>query len=507
MTPVSRPPPHCGKAARVFPQSLHFRLTDWDFDQNRYAYARMHRPFQTAVIATACLAALGYGLRRETGQPPIIALAFASDDVTRPDAPVLRNKTTTRTENQRRHMNRLYDKMDEDFYDSRLAPLLFDGFLAPAQQATEHLQFGAGSPTASEILAGRTALSSLARKLDFDSAAGTFPAQSRSSAAPISIWLAGNHADLENRITGSGYDPGLSGDTISIDSGVDYLIDDGLVLGLGLGWGSTVGESSTRGLRYQENNLALSPYFVSRVTDWFNLRGSLTLGQSTIRQSEIGSMPDNLHYADRLDSTLMSNTIGFGSDYEFDDIPLRIQLDGDIITAREYVDGARATDGGLIPGSTATTQVFDTSLEARYRFAFGDHHITPFAGQEETVSLLNQDYGRSGSTRYYAGSDYTYDPLNFDLSIQGFRDIATGVDDITGIRSEFSLMHDVARSSMTLRPFIDIESTNLYLDTGGGITQQWGSFPGSVSFELRRKLTYEITQGNYSGLLTIDVPF
>ena len=467
----------------------------------------MHRRFQAAVIATVCLAAVTYVLRREISQPPIIPQAFARDDAARPDAPVLRNKTTTRTANQQRHMNRLYDKMDEDLYDSRVAPLLFDGFLSPPQQATEHLQFGMGTPTPSEILAGRNALSSLARKLDLDSAAGTFPTQSRSVHAPISIWLAGNHSELENRITGSGYDPGLSGDTISIDSGVDYLIDDGLVLGIGVGWGSTVGESSTRQLGYRENNLALSPYFVSRVTDWFNLRGSISLGQSTIRQSLIGSVPDNLRYAERLDSTSISNSIGFGTDYEFGAVPLRIQLDGDITTAREYVDAARATSGGLVPGSIATTQLFDASVEARYRLGFGNHEIIPFAGQDETISLLNQNYGRSGSTRYYAGADYAYDPLSFDLSIQGFRDIATGSEDITGIRSEFSLIHDVAQSSMTLEPFISIESTNLYLDTGGGITQQWGSFPASVSFELRRKLSYEVSHGNYTGFLTIDVPF
>lgn len=467
----------------------------------------MHRPFQTAVIATICLAAVTYVLRRETNQPPIIPQAFARDDVARPDAPVLRNETTTRMQNQRRHMNRLYDKMDEDFYDSRLAPLLSESFLAPPQQATEHLQFGSGTPTASEILAGRSALSSLAGRIDFDSAAGTFPTQSRSARAPISIWLAGNHAELENRITGSGYDPGLSGDTLSIDSGVDYLIDDGLVIGMGVGWGSTVGESSSRQLRYRENNLALSPYFVSRVTDWFNLRGSISLGQSTIDQSPIGSVPDNLHYAETLDSTNISNSIGFGTDYEFATLPLRIQIDGDMITAREYIDAASATNGGLVPGSVATTQLFDASIEARYRLSIGKHRIIPFAGQEETISLLNQNYGRSGSTRYYAGTDYAYDPLNFDLSIQGFHDIATGAEDITGIRSEFSLIHDVARSSMTLEPFVSIESTNLYLDTGGGITQQWGRSPASVSFELRRKLTYEVSHGDYTGLISIDVPF
>lgn len=467
----------------------------------------MHRRFQTAVIATACLAAITYALYRETRQPPIIAQAFARDDAARPDAPVLRNKTTTRTENQRRHMNRLYDKMDDDLYDSRLAPLLSESFLSPPQQATENLQFGMGTPTPSEILAGRAALSSLARRIDFDSAAGTFPTQSRNVRVPISIWLAGNHSALENRITGSGYDPGLSGDTISLDSGVDYLVDDGLVLGMGIGWGSTVGESSTRQLRYRENNLALSPYFVSRITDWFNLRGSISLGQSTISQSPTGLVPDNLDYAETLDSTSISNSIGFGTDYEFGAVPLRIQLEGDMVTAREYIDAARATDGGLLPGNIATTRLFDTSVEARYRLGFGNHKIIPFAGQEQTISLLNQDYGRSGSRRYYAGSDYAYDPLNFDLSVQGFRDIATGQQDITGIRTEFSLTHDVVRSSMMLEPFVSIESTNLYLDTGGGITQQWSRFPASVSFELRRKLTYEVQHGDYTGLLSIDVPF
>ena len=47
-------------------------------------------------------------------------------------------------------------------------------------------------------------------------------------------------------------------------------------------------------------------------------------------------------------------------------------------------------------------RVLDTdpaSVEARYRLGFGNHEIIPFAGQDETISLLNQNYGRSGSTR------------------------------------------------------------------------------------------------------------
>jgi len=63
------------------------------------------------------------------------------------------------------------------------------------------------------------------------------------------------------------------------------------------------------------------------------------------------------------------------------------------------------------------------------------------------------------------------------------------------------------QSQVTLQPFVSIESTNRYLDTGGGVTQEWGRFPGQLRFEVRRKLTYEIPRGNYTGLLSIDVPF
>ncbi|MFV1851438.1 MAG: autotransporter domain-containing protein [Thalassospira sp.] len=466
----------------------------------------MHRHTKTILAATVCVATAAiYASRGVT--PNIITLAFAEDDGVGPAPPILRSETLNRANNRRRHMNRLYDKMDKDIYDSTLAPLLFDGFIPPAEQATENLQFGSGVTTPSEVFGGRAALSSLARKIDFDSAAGTFPTQSRTVRVPISIWVVGNQADLENRVTGSGYDPGLSGDTVSIDSGVDYLVGDGLVLGLGAGWGSTLGESSKHQLRYRESNFALSPYFVARVTDWLNLRGSVSLGKSTIRQSAIGTVPNDLPYAETIESTTLSNSIGFGSEYEFGVVPLSLSLEGDMITAREYLGDGRATDGGLIAGSTATTRLFDAALEARYRLSFGNHRIIPFAGQEETISLLNQNYGRSGSTRYYVGSDYAYDPLNFDLSIQGFRDLATGSDPVEGVRSEFSLSRDMFQSQLTLQPFVSIESTNRYLDTGGGVTQEWGHFPGQLRFEVRRKLTYEIPRGNYTGLLSIDVPF
>ena len=466
----------------------------------------MHWHLKTALAATVCIATAA--LYHYRGQlPRFVTLAFAGETGARPDSVILRSETLNRADNRRRHMNRLYNKMDNDLYESTISPLLFDDFVDPADETSSSLYLDTDENPTVEVFGGRAALKSLAGKIDFDSAAGTFPTQSRTVRVPISIWVVGNHTDLENRITRSGYDPGLSGDSVSIDSGVDYLVDEGLVVGLGVGWGNTLGESGSRQLRYRESNLALSPYFVARMTDWLNLRGSLSFGKSMISQSAIESPPVNIRYAESLESSTISNSIGFASKYDFGGLPFSLQLDGDMITAHEYLEAARATDGSMIAANTATTRLFDAALEARYRFDLGNHRITPFAGQEETISLLNQDYGRSRSTRYYGGSDYRYDPLNLDLSLTGFREMATDSQPLEGIRSELALTRDLPHSYVTLQPYVTVESTNLYLDTGGGITQSWGAMPGQLSFEVRRKFTYEVRHSDYTGLLTIDFPF
>ena len=466
----------------------------------------MNRHLKTALTASVCIATAALYYHRGIF-PRFMTLALASENNARPDPVILHSETLNRADNRRRHMNRLYDKMDNDLYESTLSPLLFDDFVDPVNEASPSLYLGTGNDPTVEVFGGRAALSSLARKIDFDSAAGTFPTQSRSVRVPISIWVVGNHTDLENRITRSGYDPGISGDSVSIDSGVDYLLDDGLVIGLGIGWSNTLGETGARQLRYRESNLAVSPYFVARMTDWLNLRGSLSIGKSMIRQSAIEAPPTSMRYAENLESRTFSNSIGFASKYEFGGLPLSVQLDGDMITAHEYIDAARAADGGVVGANTAKTRLFDAALEARYQLDFGPHRIIPFAGQEETISLLNQNYGRSGSTRYYGGSDYRYDPLGFDLSITGFREVANSSQPLEGIRSELALTRDLPQSYVTLQPFVTVETTNLYLDTGGGITQSWATLPGQLSFEVRRKFTYEVQHSDYTGLLTIDFPF
>ncbi len=466
----------------------------------------MHRHLKTALAATVCIATAALYYHRGV-LPRMISLAFAGDGGARPDSLILRSETLNRADNRRRHMNRLYDKIDNDLYESTISPLLFDDFVDPADETSPSLYLDTNTDPSVEVFGGRAALTSLARRIDFDSAAGTFPMQSRTVRVPISIWVVGNHTDLENRITRAGYDPGLSGDSVSIDSGVDYLLDDGLVVGLGIGWGNTLGETGSRQLRYRESNLAVSPYFVARMTDWLNLRGSLSFGKSMISQSAIASPPSDVPYAESLESNTFSNSIGFASKYDFGGLPVSLQLDGDMITAHEYIGSARATDGSTITAKTATTRLFDAALEARYDLDLGRHKITPFAGQEETISLLNQNYGRSGSTRYYGGSEYRYDPLKFDLSITGFREVATDGEPLEGIRSEIALTRDLPQSYVTLQPFLMVESTNMYLDTGGGITQNWGAIPGQLSFEVRRKFTYEVRHSDYSGLLTIDFPF
>ena len=466
----------------------------------------MNRPLPIVLIASVCVAATSLYLHRGL-LPNFVPLAFAGDDSARPDTPILRSETMNRANNRRRHMNRLYEKMDKDIYDSTLGPLLLDDSISEEDQPGTALELGTGDDATLEAFGGRAALRSLARKLDFDSAAGTFPTQSRTANVPLSIWVVGNQTDLENQISGRGYDPGLSGDTVSIDSGVDYLVDDGLVLGLGISWGNTDGETGARQLRYSENNFAVSPYFVARMTDWLNLRGSFSFGQSTIDQSAIGTGPDSLRYAETLESSTVSNSIGLGAHYEFGAIPLTIQLDGDMITAREYIDAAKANDGSNIAASIATTRLFDAQAQARYRIALGEHSIIPFAGQQETIALMNQDYGRSGSTRYFVGSEYAYDPLNFGLSLQGFRELGSDADPLEGVRSEVSLSSDLPQGYGTLSPYLSAEQTNLYLETGGGITHDWGGIPGQLSLEVRRKFTYDIHHSDYSGLMTVDFNF
>lgn len=471
--------------------------------------SHMHRSLPTVLIASVYLVSTSLYLHRSL-LPDFVSLAFAGNEGARPDTPILRSETLNRANNRRRHMNRLYDKMDDDLYDSTLGPLLLDNTTPAENQPATALELGTGDSATLEAFGGRAALRSLARKLDFDSAAGTFPTQSRTANVPLSIWVLGNQIDLENQISGTGYDPGLSGDTVSIDSGVDYLVNDGLVLGLGISWGSTDGEALARQLRYSESNLAVSPYFVARMTDWLNLRGSFSFGQSTIDQSAIGTVPDTVRYAETLESSTISNSIGLGAHYEFGNLPLTIQLDGDMITARKYLKAARTTDGSMMTENTAATRLLDAQAEARYRITLGelDHHrIIPFAGQQETIALMNQNFGRRGSTRYFVGSEYSYDPLNFGLSLQGFREMATDAELLEGIRSEVSLSHHLPQGYGTLSPYVSAEQTNAYLETGGGFTHDWGAFPGQISVELRRKFTYEIHHSTYSGLVTMDFTF
>ena len=177
------------------------------------------------------------------------------------------------------------------------------------------------------------------------------------------------------------------------------------------------------------------------------------------------------------------------------------------MAARPDRPGAKANDGSNIAASIATTRLFDAQAQARYRIALGEHSIIPFAGQQETIALMNQDYGRSGSTRYFVGSEYAYDPLNFGLSLQGFRELGSDADPLEGVRSEVSLSSDLPQGYGTLSPYLSAEQTNLYLETGGGITHDWGGIPGQLSLEVRRKFTYDIHHSDYSGLMTVDFNF
>ncbi|MET4732205.1 hypothetical protein ABIE64_000905 [Thalassospira sp. MBR-102] len=456
-----------------------------------------------AISACLAFAMLGLLLRHE-----IVPNANAEDDGSgRPDAPILRSETLNRAANQQRHIDRLYDKMENDLLGSTIGPLFLDDSVPAPEQPPNALALGTGNATTIETFGGRSALASIAKKLDFDTANGTFPNQTRRGASPISLWVHGSQTDIENRVTDTGYNPNLSGDVISIDTGVDYLVDDSLIIGLGVGWGSTLSEAAARQVLYRENNVTFSPYFVSRMTEWLNIRGSVGMGTSTITQSAIDGGPDDLSYAENLESSTLSSSIGFGTEYDLGFLPVTVSLDGDIITAREEFESARGADGSLIPARTALTQLFDSTAEARYNLVLGDHRLVPFAGQDQTITLMNQGYGRSTNRRYFAGSEYAYDPWNFGLSLEGFREFAPNTDPLEGVRSELSLSSELPYGYGILSPYVTSENTSTYSQLGGGITHDWGGIPGQMSLEVQRKLTFATEHNNLSGLMTIHFDF
>lgn len=88
----------------------------------------MHRHLKTALAATVCIATAALYYHRGV-LPRMISLAFAGDGGARPDSLILRSETLNRADNRRRHMNRLYDKIDNDLYESTISPLLFDDFV------------------------------------------------------------------------------------------------------------------------------------------------------------------------------------------------------------------------------------------------------------------------------------------------------------------------------------------------------------------------------------------
>ncbi|WP_339860944.1 hypothetical protein [Thalassospira alkalitolerans] len=464
----------------------------------------MKRRTYISLVIAACLAIaiLAPFSRRE-----IVPNANAGNGDSRPDAPILRSETLNRTGNQKRHIDRLYQKMETDIVGSMLEPLFLDDSIPPSEQPPNALALGTGDATTIETFGGRSALASIARKLDFDSANGTFPNQSRRRATPISIWLHGSQADIENRVSETGYNPGLSGDVISIDTGVDYLVDDSLIVGLGIGWGSVLSEVAARQVLYRENNVTFSPYFVSRMTEWLNIRGSLGIGSSTIAQSAINGGANDLNYAESLDSATLSSSIGFGAEYDLGFVPVTLSIDGDMITAREKFETARAADGTMVPARTALSQLFDTTAEARYDLVLGDHRLVPFAGQDQTVTLMNQGYGRSTNRRYFAGSEYTYDPWQFGVSVEGFREFPPNVAPLEGIRSEITLQSELPYGYGVLSPYVNGETTGTYLQMAGGITHDWGTIPGQMSIEFQRKLTFATEHNNLSGLLTVHFDF
>lgn len=496
---------HCDINACLSPHYPHFYATGLQgiVKQAIWLTVKNRSYILTAIAACLALVMLAILLRHE-----IAPTASAEDDgPNRLDAPILRSETINRSANQQRHINRLYDKMEKDLVGSIIGPLFLDNSIPAPAQPPNALALGTGDATTIETFGGRSALASIAKKLDFDTANGTFPNQARRGATPISLWVHGSQTDIENRVTDTGYNPNLSGDVISIDTGVDYLVDDSLIIGLGVGWGNTLSEAAARQVLYRENNVTFSPYFVSRMTKWLNIRGSIGIGSSTITQSALNGGSDDLGYAENLESSTLSSSIGFGMNYDLDFLPVTLRLDGDIITAREEFDSARAVDGSLIPARTAWNRIFDSTAEARYRLVLGDHHLVPFAGLDQTVTLMNQGYGRATNRRYFAGTEYAYDPWQIGMSVEGFREFSPNSDTVNGLRSELSLRSELPYGYGVLSPYVTSENTSTYLQMGGGITHNWGTIPGQMSLEVQRKLTFETEHNNLSGLMTIHFDF
>lgn len=455
-------------------------------------------------LGTVCVAATGLFSGSGLIRIDVAARAAENTPPRRSEAPILRSETLGQQENRQRHMNRLYQHLDSDFVTTTLRPL----FLDPTAQA-EDMPPGAlamGTDIAREIEShsGREALVAIAERLDFDSAGGTFPTQDGLNDDRImSVWIHGNRRDINNRITRDGFNPGLSGDVISIDTGVDYRPDDWSVFGISVGWGSTEGEMSSSQTLYEKNSVTFSPYAVTRVTDWLDLRGALGIGVSDIdRRSESGA------YQSSNSSTTYSASVGFGAEQTLPVLPVTISLDGNLIEAQEYFAQYIDHRGQIVNGHLARTTLFDRKTEASYRFAIGGHTFVPFVGEKMTLSILNQGFDQDDTQRYFAGTRYHYDDWGLNASFRAYREFSPGTAPQEGMRGELGFLHTLPGDYGIIAPFASTERTDTKLRLGGGLDHRWADIAGSMRLEINQTLTFDQNTANpLTGTLKMNFDF
>lgn len=450
-------------------------------------------------IGTACVAVSA--LAPDQVVPPWINPALAAQDkhLRTTESPILRTETMTRNKNRLEHLDRLSDRLDGNFITNTLQPLFLDGSIAPEDQPDDALAMGTDIASQIESYSGRDALGSLAERIDFDSANGSFPTQDRATERAMSIWVHGTRQSIDNQVASDGFNPGLDGDVIAVDTGVDYRVDTSTIIGIAIGWGSTASDVAARQTLYRENNVTFSPYFLARMTDWLKLNGSLGIGSSDITRTGLSS-----RYENTSSSMTYSGSVGFDAQQNLGQTPLSLRLSGNLTTARESYGKHFTPNGEIVSGHVATSTLFDSEAEARYRIEMGDHIVTPFMGENQTMSVLNEGFGQNQSRRYFSGTEYTYAPLGLNASIEAFRNFSPGDLPYEGVKGELRFSTLLPRDYGTLQPFVNTESDSDAVKLGGGFDHYWTRLSGHVGLQINQTVTFDqADKGPLSGLLTL----
>ena len=451
-------------------------------------------------IGTACIAVSTLSPDRVIPSWINRALAAQNKILRTTESPILRTETMTRTQNRLGHLDRLSDRLDGNLVNNTLQPLFLDSSKPASEQPPNALAMGTDVASQIESYSGRDALGSLAERIDFDSANGSFPTQDAATERAISIWVHGTRKSIDNRVTHDGFDPGLNGDVIAVDTGVDYRVDTSTIIGLALGWGSTASDIAARQTLYRENNVTFSPYFLTRMTDWLKLNGSLGIGSSDITRSGLASTYENTS-----SSMTYSGSLGFDAEQNLGQTPLSLRLSGNLISARESYGKHFTPNGEIVTGHVATSTLFDSEAEARYRIEMGEHIFTPFFGENQTMSVLNEGFGRDQTRRYYTGTDYTFSPFSLNASLRAFREFNPGAAPEEGVKGELRFSTTLPRDYGTIQPFLNTERDTDAIKLGGGFDHYWTDFSGHVGLEVRQTVTFDQTDKDpLSGLVTLS---